>query len=73
MKADDALLLIRAELEKATDKFGPMASSHEGIAVIREEYLELEREVFHGDHQNSIEEAIQLGAMAARFIVDMTS
>ncbi len=72
MRADDALLLIRDELRKATNKFGAMGSPHEGVAVIREEYLELEREVFHGDHQNAIEEAIQLGAMAARFIVDMT-
>jgi hypothetical protein len=70
MRLDDAILLVRDELRRATQRFGPMASAHEGIAVIREEYLELEREIFHGDPQQAIEEAIQLAAMALRFLVD---
>ncbi len=70
MKAEDAFLLIRGEISQATNKFGPIASAHEGIAIIREEYLEMEREVFHGDHQRAMEEAVQLAAMAVRFLVD---
>jgi hypothetical protein len=59
------------ELEKAQAKFGPMASPHEGIAVIREEYLEMEREVFWGTRKRMREEAVQLAAMAIRFLVDV--
>ncbi len=58
------------------DEHGRMLSPHEAIAVIREEYLELEREVFHGEKGNSSyqyraqmrAEAIQLGAMSAKLI-----
>ena len=71
MKADDVMLLIRAELERATELHGPMHGPHEALGVIREEYLELEREIFHGDDaMNALEEAVQLAAMAARFCVD---
>ena len=71
MRVDDALLLVRNELQTATAKFGPMVSPHEGIAVIREEYLELEREVFHGEPIKAADEATQLAAMAIRFLVDL--
>ncbi len=71
MKPEDAWLLVRNELRQATEKFGPMASAHEGIAVIREEYLELEHEIFHGEFEQMINEAIQLAAMAMRFLVDV--
>jgi hypothetical protein len=40
--------------------------------VIREEYLELEREVFHGDDRHrAFTEAIQLAAVATRFARDL--
>ena len=68
----DAFTLVKHELHKANNKFGPMASAHEGIAVIREEYLELEHEVFHGNPERMIDEAIQLAAMAMRFLVDIS-
>lgn len=75
---DVAMDLIREELERATAKFGPFASAHEGFAVIDEEFLEL-REAVYWPHkvdpttsaaaQRGIE-AKQLGAMAARFLAD---
>ena len=71
MTSDDAQLAVASELHRATEKFGPFASAHEGIAIIREEYLELEREVFHGDLDRAAQEAIQLAAMAIRFLVDV--
>jgi hypothetical protein len=70
-RAAVALNLAAEELKRAMAKFGPMASAHEGIAVIREEYLELEREVFWGTGERMREEAVQLAAMALRFLVDV--
>lgn len=66
--ADD----IQAELARARAKFAPMHSGHEGLAVIREEYQEFEVEVFHGSRERQREEAVQLAAMAQRFIEDVS-
>jgi len=64
---------IRNEYFFATGKFGSFASAHEGIAVLREEYLELEREVFKKNPDDKLlrKEAIQVGAMALRFLYDV--
>lgn len=40
------LLLIKEEYLKARKKFPEMRSQHEGISIIREEYLELEKIVY---------------------------
>lgn len=64
---------VRSELTRARARFGPFASAHEGLAVIREEYLEFERAVFHGDGAEALTEAVQLAAMATRYIVDIGS
>ena len=45
-------------------------SQHEGIAIIREEYLELEHEIFHGDGIQTRNELVQLAAMCQRFAED---
>lgn len=61
------------ELRRATDKFGPFHSAHEGLAVIEEEYIELRNEVYAGKRRNvdnMRKEAIQLAAMAMRFVRD---
>jgi len=76
MDADLAIGLIRDELDRACEKFPPMHSNHEGYAVILEELDELWLAIkVHpgGPFSNSrrIErEAIQVGAMALRFLVD---
>jgi hypothetical protein len=81
---------VQAELERARGKFPAFRSAHEGIAIIREEYLKLEREVFWGPSEVWPEpmladpsethharnrlmraEAVQLAAMALRFIEDV--
>ena len=69
---DIAQLLIR-EYAGASNKFGSFNSAHEGWGVIREEYLELEDEIRkkHHDKEKMRNEAIQLGAMAMRFIYDI--
>lgn len=70
-----AAQLATEELESATRNYFPFASAHEGIAIIREEYLELEEEVFKKPSARSTErmrkEATQLAAMALRFVVDL--
>jgi hypothetical protein len=67
--------MVVAELRRARSLFPPFHSPHEGIAVIREEFLELEREVFKGGSEprsasRMQQEAIQLAAMALRFAQD---
>ncbi|MCK5016430.1 MAG: hypothetical protein KAS32_05085 [Candidatus Peribacteraceae bacterium] len=59
----------------AAMKFPPFHSTHEGIAIIREEYIELEDEVFMKQSEYDLvkmrREAVHLGAMALRFIHDL--
>lgn len=66
--------LISQEYDEAVEKFGSFSNTHEGIAIIREEYLELEKEVFKKQSEYNFpkikKEATQLAAMAIRFLVD---
>lgn len=57
--------LINDELVRANHIHGEFKSLHEGISVIREEYLELEQEVFKKEPEYVLlmEEVVQLGAM----------
>lgn len=62
---------VKRELEKAESIHGPFHSLHEGIAIIREKYRELEDAVFWGVQKTgSIDgirsEAIQTAAMCIR-------
>lgn len=61
------------ELERAVEKFGPMASPHEGWAVIREEMDELWDHVKAntGRSPEARQEAIQVAAMALRYVWDL--
>lgn len=68
---DEVMAMVRAELVRATDKFGPFASPHEGYAVLLEEVDELWTEVKHGTRYRQLEEAVQVAAMGARFILDL--
>ena len=58
------------ELNRAQEKFPAMHSQHEGVAVIEEEFLELREAVFWGKKGTPRAEAIQLAAMALRFVND---
>jgi hypothetical protein len=64
---------IGAEVDHARDHYGPIHSAHESIAVLREEYLEAEREVFAKrlDADRYRRELIQLAAMCVRTIEDL--
>ena len=69
------------ELCVASEKFGAFNTAHEGISVIREEYLELEDEVYDRSKLGPAtpeekvirmrHESMQLAAMAVRFMVDV--
>jgi hypothetical protein len=63
---------IGQEYLRAADKFSKFNSFHEGYAVIREELDELWDEIKGGqDKQRMREEAMQVGAMALRFMADL--
>ena len=73
MKYNEAISLITTEYCSATKKFGPFASAHEGYAIILEELDEL-WEVIKNKQKSITElekEAVQVAAMAVRFLVDM--
>jgi hypothetical protein len=62
---------IRYELESASKKFTAFSSPHEGYAVILEELDELWECIKLNDHGELMKkEAIQVGAMALRFLID---
>ena len=69
-----ACRMIEREALRAINKFPALNSGHEGKAVIEEELDELWEEVKkypNADSAYMAREAIQVGAMAARFIADI--
>ena len=75
MEVEDAMALVYAEYLRASARYPAFNSPHEGIAVIDEEFHELRNEVFANHSLRNKErmrmEAVQLGAMALRFLVDL--
>lgn len=63
--------LIRSELHDATKKFGSFNSGHEGYAVIKEEVEEMWEAIKNKNLDEAYKEAIQVGAMALRFLIDI--
>jgi NTP pyrophosphatase (non-canonical NTP hydrolase) len=62
---------LTEELQRATEKYGPFKSSHEGYAVILEEVDEMWDEIKRNDIDKAREEALQVAAMAIRFLMDV--
>lgn len=65
-----AFVLVAAELDRASARFGAFNSTHEGYAVIAEELDELWDAVKKNDADHAAAEAIQVAAMAVRFMRD---
>ncbi len=63
--------LICDELRRATKKFGSFHNSHEGYAVLLEEVDELWDDIKANNLYKSCDEAIQVAAMAIRYLVDL--
>lgn len=72
---DDVLIEVGDEVVAAEAKWPPMNSAHEAYGVLTEEYRELEAHVFLNQKKRDIEamrkEAIQVAAMAVRFVRDV--
>jgi hypothetical protein len=73
---EDIVLDIKEELDRAVRKHGPIASAHEGYAVILEELDEFWDEVKKQKDdplrkENMRSELIQVAAMCIRFIQDI--
>lgn len=68
---DLAIAEVRAEVIRAIEKFPIFNSSHEGYAVIKEEFDELWDEVKANNKTRAREEAVQVAAMAVRFMTDV--
>jgi hypothetical protein len=62
--------MIMLEFIKATKKFDRFNSMHEGYAVVKEEVEEMWDEIKKNNRSNAILEAVQVGAMALRFLYD---
>jgi hypothetical protein len=68
---------VSRELERSTHLHGPMRGVHEGASVIREEFDELWDEIKinptkdHDCLRRRRKEAIQLAAMAMKFVIDV--
>jgi hypothetical protein len=74
MKLSVAQMLVEEEYYKANHKFPPFNTNHEGHSVIEEEFDELWDEIKAIDPSEWSEkmqtEAVQLAAMALRFLTD---
>jgi hypothetical protein len=64
---------VYRETRKAVSKHGPMHSGHEGYAVIKEEVDELWDEIKADRYKQASArtEAIQVAAMAVRYVLDL--
>ena len=65
---DDLILLVKEEMKRAEKKHQPFHSAVERIAVIREEYLEVEREIFWRSREAAVEELIQLTGVCVKLL-----
>ncbi len=68
--AMDYIPIILDELQRATGKFGPFNSAHEGYAVILEELDEAWTEIKRNNLSAAQAEMVEVAAMALRFLVE---
>lgn len=68
---DYLMKMVKMEVIKASNKFTPYHSSHEGYAVILEEVDELWDDVKANNTQHAHIEAKQVAATAVRFLYDL--
>jgi hypothetical protein len=71
MKYEDAMVLVKKQMDFATGKFPPFRSSHEGYAILKEEVDEFWHEVKANNIKLAREEVAQVAAMAIRYLMDI--
>lgn len=72
MTIDKALALVRAELIRATELYGPMQTMHEAYGVIAEEFNKEFLDAVHAnDRDQARKELVQVAAMATRALIDI--
>jgi hypothetical protein len=75
MTIDKAFQQVKDELLQAQQNYPTFNTAHEGYAILLEEVEELWEEIKHRPRTRSISrmraEAIQIAAMAIRFMVDV--
>ena len=73
MKRKTAITLVKDELDRVQTKHPPIASCHEGYAVLLEEVDELWDEIKGGQgaKHRGVSEAVQVAAMALRYLIDL--
>lgn len=64
--------LLRKEIDGAIGKFRNFHSAHEGYAIVKEELDEMWDAIKMNDLKQSRHEAIQVAAMAIRYLYDIT-
>lgn len=70
---DEALAAVRREYLRAIEKFPAFNSAHEGYSVIQEEVDELWADVKgNAPREQAKKEAIQIAAMAVRYVTDVS-
>lgn len=68
----DVLAEVGQELERAKTKFpAHLNSHHEGYSILAEEVDELWDDVKSDNHDHSFVEAVQVAAMAVRYVAEL--
>lgn len=74
-KIETAVEIVILELLRASSMYDDFPTMHHGLSVLEEEVHELRMEVYKSpknrEPEKILEEAVQVGAMAVRFIVDI--
>lgn len=71
MTRSDIYQKLASEVIEADDRYGPFASSHEGLGVLTEEYHELVEAIRSNKSESIREEALQVAAVAVRLAMAM--
>lgn len=69
---EEILEWVLDEVTSAQEKFPVMASPHEGFSILHGEFDEMWDEIKRNDFDGGLEEALQVAAMAVRYILDLT-
>lgn len=69
---EEILEWVLEEVTSAQEKFPVMSSPHEGFSILHEEFDEMWDEIKRNDFDGGLEEALQVAAMAVRYILDLT-